>query len=88
MLREMLAEEKFYCAAAYLRALSGMYRSYRSQWEQLSYALNDPAAHCNYISAKIINTYFYDNTYKGEALVIAAALRNFCYDQRNVYAQP
>ena len=81
VLREMIIGEKFYCAAAYLRALSGKYLNYRTMSEQLSYALNDPAAHCSYNSTQIISTYLYDSTDGGEALVLAAALRNFFYDQ-------
>lgn len=81
LLRKMIIGEKFYCAAAYLRALSGKYLNYRTMSEQLSYALNDPAAHCSYNSTQIISTYLYDSTDGGEALVLAAALRNFFYDQ-------
>lgn len=81
VLREMIISENFYCAAAYLRALSGKYLNYRTMSEQLSYALNDPAAHCSYNSTQIISTYLYDSTDGSEALVLAAALRNFFYDQ-------
>lgn len=87
LLRKMIIGEKFYCAAAYLRALSGKYLNYRTMSEQLSYALNDPAAHCSYTSAQIINTYFYDSMEDSDALVLAAALRNFFYDQRNYDSQ-
>ena len=88
-LREMLAKEQIYCATAYFNALSIKFPLYKPAYEQLAYAVNDPANYCSYNSEKIYSVYFNDSTVPNEHFTVAAAIRNVFYDYRGYdYALP
>lgn len=88
-LREMLAKEQLYCATAYFNALSIKFPLYKPAYEQLAYAVNDPANYCSYNSEKIYSVYFNDSTVPNEHFTVAAAIRNVFYDYRGYdYALP
>lgn len=88
-LREMLAKEQIYCATAYFNALSIKFPLYKPAYEQLAYAVNDPANYCSYNSEKIYSVYFNDSTVPDEHFAVAAAIRNVFYDYRGYdYALP
>ena len=81
-LQQMLKQGQMACAAAYLHTLAEKYPEvYETEYEQLAYALNDPAFNCSYNSAQISRTYFSENRIASDYWVIAGALRNFFYDQ-------
>ena len=54
---QMIANQRIYCATAYLRALSGSSMQAKKAYEQLAYAVNDPAIRCSYNSQKIFSLY-------------------------------
>lgn len=76
----MIANDKFYCATAYLAAVSNNYPEYRPLYSQLAYAVNDPLYECSYTSQKLFDTYFHDDTAASDFYVISAVLRNFFLD--------
>lgn len=89
VLREMLAKGQIYCATAYLKALSIKFSLYKPAYEQLAYAVNDPANCCSYNSEKIYGVYFNDGAVPDEHFTAAAAIRNVFYDYREYdYALP
>ena len=88
-LKEMLEKEQFYCATAYLRALAAKFSLYKPAYDQLAYAVNDPANSCSYNSDKIYNVYFNESSSPNEHFAVAAACRNVFYDHRGYdYALP
>ena len=78
---DMLAGGKTYCATAWLHALSLEYPEYRRPWIQLAYALNDPAAECEYSSNRLFQVYYSDDAVSPDAFVAAATLRNCFLNQ-------
>lgn len=77
----MLQEGKVYCAAAYLKALSDRYADEKIAYEQLAYAVNDPLAKCSYSSENLVSVYYTAEGSLNEPFLVAAALRNYFYDQ-------
>lgn len=82
VLKEMLEKEQFYCATAYLRALAAKFSLYKPAYDQLAYAVNDPANSCSYNSDKIYSVYFNESSSPNEHFTVAAAIRNVFYDHR------
>ncbi len=80
---EMLADKKFYCATAYVKALSKHIPYYDTVYRQLAYALNDPMNGCNYRSDTIFNVFCSDENPLSDYYVIAAGIRNYFLNQFN-----
>lgn len=83
LLREvkgLLLDEKFYCATAYLKALSLNNAEVEPLYRQLAFALNDPLLTETYNAAAILTLIPQDDKPFNEALTIAAALRAFFYN--------
>ena len=77
----LCADGKLYCASAFLKAAADKSPSYRHDYEQFAYAVNDPMAHCIYSSEKIFEVYYGDASSASEYYTLAAALRNYFSDQ-------
>ena len=77
-LDEMLAAKKFYCATAYLKALSLHDEAFAPTYRQLAFAVNDPMLSINYDANKIISL-FNDSATPDEIFLTAATLRTFFY---------
>lgn len=71
---EMLCDKKFYCATAYLKALSLQDESYAPLYNQLAYATDDPLLSISYDAEKIISL---SNESPEEYFIAAATLRTF-----------
>ncbi len=80
-LNEMLAAKKFYCAAAYLKALTAQDENYIPLYHQLAYAINDPLLAISYDSGKIISL-FNESDNPDENFLTAATLRTFFYNHK------
>lgn len=80
---QMLSEEKFYCATAYLYVLAKQYDDYNQIYTQLAYALNDPLNNCNYNSDNVYSLYFEKGGTFSEYYAVSASLRNFFLDQQH-----
>ena len=80
---QMLSEEKFYCATAYLYVLAKQYNEYSQTYTQIAYALNDPLINCNYNSDNISSLYFEKEVAFSEYYAVSASLRNFFLDQQH-----
>lgn len=79
--KKILMTGKTYCACAYLKRLAELDPSFKVEYLQLAYSVNDPLAACTYNSDQIANTYLADG-YKHNSYYLAAAiLRNFYYNQ-------
>lgn len=79
--KKILMTGKTYCACAYLKRLAELDPSFKDEYLQLAYSVNDPLAACTYNSDQIANTYLADG-YKHNSYYLAAAiLRNFYYNQ-------
>ena len=74
---QMTANQRVYCATAYLRALSGSSMQAKKAYEQLAYAVNDPAMRCSYNSQKIFSLYSESESEFSKYLMLAAGMRNF-----------
>lgn len=79
--QKMIISEKPYAASAYLKALIKQYPSFESIYRQLAYAVNDPMENCTYSSDTIFNVYYGEAAPVSDYFVVAAALRNYFYDQ-------
>ena len=72
---------KTYCACAYLKRLAELDASFKDEYLQLAYAVNDPLAACTYNSDQIANTYLADGCEANSYYLAAAILRNFYSNQ-------
>lgn len=81
--QKMLASGKFYAATALLKSLSKEIPYYEPVYRQVAYALNDPMADCSYSSETVIGVFYEGETPVSDYFVIAAALRDYFYDQFN-----
>ena len=79
----MLIEEKFYCATAYVYALSNKYGEYKHIYTQLAYALNDPLVNYSYNSDNVYSVYFDKEENYSDYFALSASLRNFFLDQQH-----
>jgi len=80
-LNEMLFAKKFYCATAYLKALSAQDATYTPLYNQLAYGINDPLLAISYDSGKIISL-FNESENPDENFLTAATLRTFFYNHK------
>ena len=78
---KMLGAKKFYCATAYLKALSLQDENYEPLYRQLAYAINDPLLSISYDSSKI-NSLLNENETPDENFLTAATLRTFFYNHK------
>lgn len=74
---QMIANQRVYCATAYLRALSESSIQAKKAYDQLAYAVNDPAMRCSYNSQKIFSLYSESESEFSKYLMLAAGMRNF-----------
>ncbi len=78
---QLCAAGMLYCATAFLKAAADKSPSYRHDYEQFAYAVNDPMVHSIYSSEKIFEVYYGDASSASEYFTLAAALRNYFSDQ-------
>lgn len=79
--KKILMTGKTYCACAYLKRLAELDASFKDEYLQLAYAVNDPLAACTYNSDQIANTYLADGYEHNSYYLAAAILRNFYSNQ-------
>lgn len=79
--KKILMTGKTYCACAYLKRLAELDASFKDEYLQLAYAVNDPLAACTYNSDQIANTYLADGCEANSYYLAAAILRNFYSNQ-------
>lgn len=79
--KKILMTGKTYCACAYLKRLAELDASFKDEYLQLTYAVNDPLAACTYNSDQIANTYLADGYEHNSYYLAAAILRNFYSNQ-------
>lgn len=79
--KKILMTGKTYCACAYLKRLAELDASFKDEYLQLAYAVNDPLAACTYNSGQIANTYLADGYEHNSYYLAAAILRNFYSNQ-------
>ena len=79
--KKILMTGKTYCACAYLKRLAELDASFKDEYMQLAYAVNDPLAACTYNSDQIANTYLADGYEHNSYYLAAAILRNFYSNQ-------
>lgn len=79
--KKILMTGKTYCACAYLKILAELDASFKDEYLQLAYAVNDPLAACTYNSDQIANTYLADGYEHNSYYLAAAILRNFYSNQ-------
>ena len=79
--KKILMTGKTYCACAYLKRLAELDASFKDEYLQLAYAVNDPLADCTYNSDQIANTYLADGCEHNSYYLVAAILRNFYSNQ-------
>lgn len=79
----MLIGEKYYCATAYVYALTKKYGEYKHIYTQLAYALNDPLVNYSYNSDNVYSAYFGKDDNYSDYFALSASLRNFFLDQQH-----
>ena len=79
--KKILMTGKTYCECAYLKRLAELDASFKDEYLQLAYAVNDPLAACTYNSDQIANTYLADGYEHNSYYLAAAILRNFYSNQ-------
>lgn len=79
--KKILMTGKTYCVCAYLKRLAELDASFKDEYLQLAYAVNDPLAACTYNSDQIANTYLADGYEHNSYYLAAAILRNFYSNQ-------
>ncbi|MBD3878933.1 MAG: hypothetical protein SR1Q5_04515 [Quinella sp. 1Q5] len=78
--KALLADKKFYCATAYLRAQSLTLEAVEPLYRQLAFALDDPFLNESYSAGTISTLALQDDDDFNEALVTAAAIRALFYN--------
>ena len=79
--KKILLTGKTYCACAYLKRLAELDASFKDEYLQLAYAVNDPLVACTYNSDQIANTYLAEGYEHNSYYLAAAILRNFYSNQ-------
>lgn len=79
--KKILMTGKTYCACAYLKRLAELDASFKDEYLQLAYTVNDPLAACTCNSDQIANTYLADGYEHNSYYLAAAILRNFYSNQ-------
>ena len=79
--QKILETGKVYAAVAYMKRLAEIDSDFKNEYQQLAYAVNDPAAGCVYSSEQIINVYFSGGSGYNSYYLVAAMLRNYYYSQ-------
>ena len=82
--KEMLLAKKFFCAAAYLKAQSLEVKEAEYLYRQLAFGLDDPLLNEGYSADKISTLATHDDEDFNEALITAAAVRAFFYNDFGV----
>lgn len=82
--KDLLADEKFYCATAYLKAQSLNRTEVEPLYRQLAFALDDPLLNEGYSADAVSILAMQDDTAFNEALITAAALRALFYNDFGV----
>lgn len=80
----LLLAKKFYCATAYLKAQSLTLEALEPLYRQLAFALDDPLLKESYSAAAISILTMQDDDDFNEALITAAAIRAFFYNDFGV----
>ncbi|MBQ3435099.1 MAG: hypothetical protein IJG24_08665, partial [Selenomonadaceae bacterium] len=78
--KALLADKKFYCATAYLRAQSLTLEAVEPLYRQLAFALDDPFLNESYSAGTISTLALQDDDDFNESLVTAAAIRALFYN--------
>ena len=87
--KTLLAEEKFYCAAAYLKAKSLAQTEVEPLYRQMAFALDDPLLGEGYSATAVSLLACEDDTAFNESLITAAALRALFYNDFGIdYGMP
>lgn len=81
VVRKMLADKKFYCATAYLKAQTLQNADAAPLYRRLAFALNDPLLDAVYSSDEIFSLLDANMNAFDESLITAAALRAFFYNR-------
>lgn len=76
----MLAEKKFYAAAAYTKAAFVSSEENQALYNLISYAVNDPMAHCVYSTDNAFNLISKRSMFD-DAMIISVAVRTFFSNQ-------
>ena len=79
--QKMIVSGKTYAASAYLKALAKQHPYFEPFYRQLAYAVNDPMERCTYSSDTIFNVFYGDTVPISDYYIVAAALRNYFFDQ-------
>ena len=77
---QMVANNKIYCATAYLKACSLTYPEMQESYLRLAYAVNDPLGKCSYLSDRVYGIFGTMDEPVEEYFLAAAALRSFLFD--------
>ena len=87
--KDLLLKKKFYCATAYLKAQSLKVPAVEYLYRQLAFALDDPLLKTGYSADTISVLATNDDDAFNEALITAAALREFFYNDFGIdYGMP
>ena len=76
----MLAAKKFYAAAAYTKAVIASSEENKALYDLISYAVNDPMAHCVYSTDNAFNLIAKRSMFD-DAMIISVAIRTFFSNQ-------
>lgn len=76
----MLAAKKFYAAAAYTKAFTASSEENKALYDLISYAVNDPMAHCVYSTDNAFNLISKRSMFE-DAMIISVAIRTFFSNQ-------
>lgn len=76
----MLAAKKFYAATAYTKAVAASSQENQALYDLISYAVNDPMAHCVYSTDNAFNLISKRSMFD-DAMIISVAIRTFFSNQ-------
>ena len=82
--KSLLLNKKFYCATAYLKAKSLAVKESETLYRQLAFALDEPLLNEGYSAASVSILATQDDDDFNEALITAAAIRAFFYNDFGV----
>ncbi len=81
IIHSFVSDKKYYCAAAYAKAVSNKDKSYKPLYDLIAYAVNDPMKRCTYSADSVFDMVTDVHDYFSEALMAAIGIRTFFSNQ-------
>ncbi len=81
IVQKFFIDKKYYCAPAYVKALSIKDKSWNELYERIAYAVNDPMRHCTYSADGVFDLVPNERNAFSDDLMVSIGIRTFFSNQ-------